>query len=256
MTEQPVRTSGGRPIGILGTGSYLPAETVSDAVCGGFVFALVTAAGLLSAGSGAAAAYALVIGADVYSRIIDRTDRRTAVLFGDGAGAVVLGPVRPGYGLSGSLLTSGGALHELIEVTAGGSRSPASEKTLADGGHFFRMRGRAVSEYVLAELGRAIGRLLAAHRTDPARVDHFIPHQGNGVLLAKALPDLGLPRARTHLTVAGHGNTSAASIPLALDDARRQGVFGDGESLLLTGFGGGMSLGAALLTWQDGHRGP
>ncbi|WP_432045364.1 3-oxoacyl-ACP synthase III family protein [Streptomyces asiaticus] len=344
MTGHPVRASGGRPIGILGTGSYLPAETVSNelvaeragvtpdwisaktgihrrryaadheatsdlavaaaraaladagigadqlgwivvatstpdqpqpataclvqhrigatgaaafdlnAVCSGFVFALVTAAGLLSAGSGAR--YALVIGADVYSRIIDRTDRRTAVLFGDGAGAVVLGPVRPGYGLGGSLLTSDGALHDLIEVPAGGSRAPASEKTLADGGHFFRMRGRAVSEYVLAELPRAIGRLLAAHRTDPASVDHFIPHQANGVLLAKALPELGLPRARTHLTVAEHGNTSAASIPLALDDARRQGVFGDGELLLLAGFGGGMSLGAALLTWQDGHRGP
>ncbi|WP_445515823.1 3-oxoacyl-ACP synthase III family protein [Streptomyces sp. NEAU-174] len=344
MTGQPVRASGGRPIGILGTGSYLPAETVSNelvaeragvtpewisaktgihrrryaadheatsdlavaaaraaladagigadrlgwivvatstpdqpqpataclvqhrigatgaaafdlnAVCSGFVFALVTAAGLLSGGSGAR--YALVIGADVYSRIIDRTDRRTAVLFGDGAGAVVLGPVRPGYGLGGSLLTSDGALHDLIEVPAGGSRAPASEKTLADGGHFFRMRGRAVSDYVLAELPRAIGRLLAAHRTDPASVDHFIPHQANGVLLAKALPELGLPRARTHLTVAEHGNTSAASIPLALDDARRQGVFGDGELLLLAGFGGGMSLGAALLTWQDGHRGP
>ncbi|MER8156558.1 beta-ketoacyl-ACP synthase 3 [Streptomyces sp. NPDC094472] len=345
MTDHPVRTPGTRPVGILGTGSYLPAEAVSNelvaeragvtaewisaktgirrrryaadheatsdlaveaaraaladagiragqlgwivvatstpdhpqpataclvqhrigatgaaafdinAVCSGFVFALVTAAGLLSAGSGAPAPYALVIGADVYSRIIDRTDRRTAVLFGDGAGAVVLGPVRPGYGLTGSLLTSDGALHELIEVPAGGSRAPASEKTLADGGHFFRMRGRAVSEYVLAELPRAIRALLAAQRTDAASVDHFIPHQANGVLLAKALPDLGLPRARTHLTVAEHGNTSAASIPLALDDARRQGVFTDGELLLLAGFGGGMSLGAALIRWQDGHGG-
>ncbi|MEU8828042.1 beta-ketoacyl-ACP synthase 3 [Streptomyces sp. NPDC048636] len=225
-----------------------------NAVCSGFVYALVTAARLIDPGG--PARYALVIGADLYSRVIDRADRRTAVLFGDGAGAVVLGPARPGRGLCGSLLESDGAHHELIGVAAGGSREPASEKTVADGRHFFRMRGREVSDYVLSRLPRAVHDLLKAERVDPGCVDHFIPHQANGVLLAKALPGLGLPRARTHLTVAEHGNTGAASIPLALDDARRQGLLGDGELLLLAGFGGGMSLGAALIRWQgDGARG-
>lgn len=224
-----------------------------NSVCSGFVFALVAAARLLSATPDGPVPYGLVIGADVYSRIIDPTDRRTAILFGDGAGACVLGPVRPGHGLLGAHLASDGERHDLIRVPAGGSREPASEKTVAEGRHHFRMNGRAVSDYVRAELPRAVRTLLAAHDVESAEVDHFIPHQANGVLLRTALPDIGLPRARVHLTVAEHGNTSAASIPLALDQARRQGAFTDGELLLLAGFGGGMSIGTALVRWQSGE---
>ncbi|WUI00902.1 ketoacyl-ACP synthase III [Spirillospora sp. NBC_00431] len=236
-----------------GIGAERAAAFDVNAVCAGFVFALVTAARLLSGGPAGGSAdgadHALVIGADLYSRIIDRSERRTAVLFGDGAGAVVLGPVRPGYGLTGSELTTRGERHDLIRVPAGGSRLPASEKTLADGLHHFAMDGRGVREFVTAELPRTVRRLLAGHGVDPALVDHFVPHQANGVMLDEVFPLLGLPRARTHLTVAEHGNTSAASIPLALDDAARKGVFADGDLLLLAGFGGGMSMGGALVRW-------
>ncbi|MBW5485245.1 3-oxoacyl-ACP synthase III family protein [Streptomyces bambusae] len=226
-----------------------------NSVCSGFVFGLVSAARLLPGADGAVRGYALVIGADVYSRIIDREDRRTAVLFGDGAGAVVLGPVRPGYGIIGSHLASRGDQHDLIRVEAGGSRLPASEKTVAEGQHWFRMDGRGVREFVAAELPRAVREVLAEHGVSAAEVDHFVPHQANGVMLTETVPQLGLPRAVTHLTVAEHGNTSAASIPLALDEAFRAGSIRDRDVLLLAGFGGGMSLGTVLVRW-DGTAAP
>ncbi|OIJ68242.1 3-oxoacyl-ACP synthase [Streptomyces mangrovisoli] len=222
-----------------------------NSVCSGFVFALATVAGLLAqrAAGTTSPPLGLVIGADLYSRIIDPADRRTAILFGDGAGAVVLGAVPSGRGIIGSHLASHGHLSDLIRVEAGGSRAPASARTLAEGGHYFKMNGRAVFEYVQRELPRAVSDVLKAYAVEPDEVDHFVPHQANGVLLGTILPELGLPRARTHLTVAEHGNTSASSIPLALDEANRQGALKDGEVVLLAGFGGGMSLGATLLRW-------
>ncbi|QKW05119.1 beta-ketoacyl-ACP synthase 3 [Streptomyces sp. NA04227] len=226
-----------------------------NSVCSGFVFGLVTAARLIPGGAGAGDGYALVIGADTYSRIIDRADRRTAVLFGDGAGAVVLGPVRDGHGLLGWRLTSTGEEHGLIHVPAGGSRLPASEKTVAEGLHHFHMNGRGVSEFVAAQLPAAVREVVEASGLSLDDVDHFVPHQANGVMLRKLLPELGLDSARTHLTVDRHGNTSAASIPVTLDEACRTGAFADGDVLLLTGFGGGMSLGSALLRW-DGEAAP
>ncbi|MFI2206597.1 3-oxoacyl-ACP synthase III family protein [Streptomyces sp. NPDC020192] len=221
-----------------------------NAVCSGFVHALVVVAALLAADATRVPRYGLVVGAEVYSRIIDPSDRRTAVLFGDGAGAVVLGPVRDGYGIVGSDLTGFGEHHDMIGVPAGGSRKPASEKTLASGEHWFRMRGRAVRDFVMAELPAGIGRLLAVCDTAPEAVDHFVPHQANGAMLEEVVPLLGLPRARTHLMVAEHANTGAASVPLALDAARRGGLLGDGDTLLLAGFGGGMSIGTALVRWD------
>src|SRR5262249_47323242 len=152
--------------------------------------ALVTAARLVAAEPPGSNRYALVVGADVYSRIINPADRRTAVLFGDGAGAVVLGPVAPGHGLIGAHLSSQGSSSDLIRARAGGSRLPASEKTVADGLHFFEMNGRAVREFVMTELPRAVTRLLADTGVAGCEVDHFFPHQANGVLLGEALPRL------------------------------------------------------------------
>lgn len=220
-----------------------------NAVCTGFVVALATAAGLLSASAPGAAEYALVIGADVFSRIIDRSDRKTAALFGDGAGAVVLGQVPPGRGIVGAHFASFGEHYAMIRVPAGGSRMPASEKTVADGLHWFEMDGRGVRDFVMAQVPGAVRQLLAAHDIDPAAIDHVIPHQANAVLLAEVLPQLQLSRARMHLSMSRQGNTSAASIPLALDTAHRQGAFGDGDLLLLAGFGGGMSIGTAIVRW-------
>ncbi|MFC8175749.1 3-oxoacyl-ACP synthase III family protein [Streptomyces sp. NPDC057242] len=221
-----------------------------NAVCAGFATALHTGARLLAVPEAdGGRRCALVVGAEVYSRILDRADRRTAPLFGDGAGAVVLGPVAPGRGLLGTGMGSYGHLHGLIGVEAGGSRLPASEKTLLRGDHHFRMRGRDVRDFVVRELPAAVAGTLDAFAVDPGEVAHFVPHQANGEMLRSLAGSLGLPRARVHLTVDRHGNTGAASVPVTLDHVARDGALAEDDLLFLAGFGGGMTVGTALLRW-------
>ncbi|MEV2213892.1 ketoacyl-ACP synthase III [Streptomyces sp. NPDC050997] len=216
-----------------------------NAVCSGFVYALSLARGHLAVeGSGGAA---LVIGADVYSRTLDHTDRRTAVLFGDGAGAVVLGPVARGRGLYASKLRGFGEGKDLIRVEAGGSRLPASERTVRDGRHHFRMEGRAVREFVSDTVPKLVHELLMEQGVAADLVRHFIPHQANGIMLGELSELLSLPTATTHVNVDRVGNTGAASIPIALDEACRAGRIGAGETVLLAAFGGGMNSALALL---------
>ncbi|MEV4150972.1 ketoacyl-ACP synthase III [Amycolatopsis sp. NPDC049691] len=217
-----------------------------NAVCSGFVYALAMAEGLLHARGGG---HALVIGADVYSRILDRRDRKTAFLFGDGAGAVVLGAVPPGAGVIGTRLRGHGAEHALIGVRAGGSRLPASVRSVLDGEHFFRMNGRGVREFVSGHVPGAITAALRESGVPGAAVDHFVPHQANGVMLRELAGGLDLPNARLHLTVGEFGNTGAASVPITLDTAHRSGALRAGDVVLLAGFGGGMNLGVGLCRW-------
>ncbi|MEU9144396.1 beta-ketoacyl-ACP synthase 3 [Streptomyces sp. NPDC048349] len=222
-----------------------------NAVCSGFAAALHTGARLLAAPEADGRRRpVLVVGTDVYSRIVDPADRRTAPLFGDGAGAVVLGPVREGYGLIGTGLRTDGSLHALIGVGAGGSRKPAALKTVARGEHYFAMRGRDVRDFVVRELPGAVEEILRTFGVAPGEVAHFVPHQANGEMLRSLTGPLGLTRATVHLPVEFHGNTGAASIPLALDHAvRGPGGPSDGDLVLLAGFGGGMSVGTALVRW-------
>ncbi|MFD3942529.1 3-oxoacyl-ACP synthase III family protein [Streptomyces sp. NPDC058579] len=220
-----------------------------NVVCSGFVYALELARCLVAA---APDSRVLVIGADLYSRILDFDDRRTAVLFADGAGAAVVGAVPAPYGIIGVDLASRGDAHGLIRVEAGGSRNPASEATVAEGGHFFRMDGRGVRDFVADHVPQALGGLARRTGVDLARVDHFVPHQANGVLLSDVVERAGLTRAVTHRTLRKYGNVGSASVPVALDDAHRSGALSPGQLVLLAGFGGGMSIGAALLTWGTG----
>ncbi|EWC64005.1 3-oxoacyl-[acyl-carrier-protein] synthase, KASIII [Actinokineospora spheciospongiae] len=213
-----------------------------NAVCSGFVFALETARAMLRPGG-----YALVVGVDIYTRIVDPSDRRTAALFGDGAGAVVLGPVEPGRGVLATGLTSRGDLHGMIGVPAGGSRIPPSKDSLLAGEHWFTMDGRGVREFVAAELPAAVAGFLAEHGVPGEAVDHFVPHQANLRMLDEVFPTLGLPNARSHHTVAEYGNTGAASVPITLAAARDS--FRPGETVLLAAFGGGMAIGLSLLRW-------
>jgi 3-oxoacyl-[acyl-carrier-protein] synthase-3 len=225
-------------------GAYGAAAFDLNAVCSGFLFALGTVQRMLLAEGGG---YGLVIGSDVYSRILDHSDRRTAVLFGDGAGAVVVGPVPAGHGLLDLTLRSDGRHHRLIRVAAGGSRLPASAETLAGGEHFFRMDGRGVREYVAEMVPPMLTELLRGHG-GASQVDHFVPHQANGVMLADLAAQLGLA-AQTRLTVRRYGNTGAASLPVTLDDAVRQGDVRSGDVVLLSAFGGGMAMGGAVERW-------
>jgi acetoacetyl-CoA synthase len=227
-------------------GAYGAACFDVNAVCAGFVHALVVARSLVAARPGA---HAMVVGADLYSRMLDFEDRRTAVLFGDGAGAAVVGAVPPGRGVLEFDLATRGDAHALIRVEAGGSRNPASHKTLADGGHFFRMQGRDVTELVLHEVPPFVDKLLARAGVSADEVGHVVPHQANGVLLGQLVERCGLSGARTHRTLEKYGNVGSAAIPVTLDEANRAGHLADGDLLLLLGFGGGISMGACLLHW-------
>ncbi|BEL09592.1 ketoacyl-ACP synthase III [Actinoplanes sichuanensis] len=220
-----------------------------NAVCAGFVFALSVANGLVQARPDA---LVLVIASDVYSRILDFGDRRTAVLFGDGAGAAVVGRVPDGYGIIDLELSSRGDANDLIHVKAGGSRLPASPQTVADGDHYFRMNGRGVREFVATGVPPALDDLLRRNEFKADDVDHFVPHQANGIMLQELVESAGLQDAHTHLTLPWYGNVGSASLPVTLDDAAHNGSLRDGELVLLAGFGGGMSLGACLLRWGRG----
>lgn len=227
-------------------GAHRAASFDVNVVCAGFVFALATAQGLIALDP---AAKVLVIGADIYSRILDFADRRTAVLFGDGAGAAVVGAVPDAYGILGMELTTRADAACLIHVDAGGSRRPASAETLADGGHYFRMDGPGVREFVAAHVPPALAGLLDRVGLHAKDLHHFVPHQANGVMLRELVQAAGLDGAVTHITLDRFGNVGSASVPVALDAAARSGSLHDGELLLLAGFGGGMSVGAAVLRW-------
>jgi 3-oxoacyl-[acyl-carrier-protein] synthase-3 len=218
-----------------------------NVVCAGFVYGVELARCLLITRPGARA---LVVAADLYSRILDFGDRRTAALFGDGAGAAVLGEVPAPYGILEADLVSMGEAQELIKVAAGGSRNPASPATLAAGGHFFRMDGRGVRDFVMGSVPPILHKMLARAGSTAGDVACFVPHQANGVLLGELAELCGLGSAHTHLTVSRYGNVGSASVPVALDDAERHGLLADGGLVLLAGFGGGMSVGALLTRWR------
>ncbi|MCP3821645.1 beta-ketoacyl-ACP synthase 3 [Streptomyces sp. A3M-1-3] len=226
-----------------------------NAVCSGFVYALTVTERMLRADGGTG--HGVVVGADIYSRILDYTDRKTAILFGDGAGAAVLGPVSDGHGVLTTELRTRGDEHGLISVPAGGSRLPASADTLDGGGHFFRMDGRGVRSFVHDNLPGAVRDLLVRSELPGDRVAHFVPHQANGVMLTEVWPELGLGSATLHLSLERYGNTGAASVPVTLDAVHRAGLLAESDLVLLAAFGGGMSLGAALLDWAPtAHAAP
>ena len=217
-----------------------------NVVCAGFVFGLQLARSLVIANPGAVV---LVVAADIYSRILDFDDRRTSVLFGDGAGAAVIGAVAEPYGILDVELVTRGDAHKLIYVEAGGSRRPASAESVADGGHWFRMDGRGVRDFVLDGVPPVLNDLLKRVGVTAEDVHHFVPHQANGAMIGEIVDLAGLQDAQTHLVLDRYGNTGSASIPIALDEAARSGALTDGQLVLLAGFGGGMAVGASLIRW-------
>ncbi|MDT0447159.1 3-oxoacyl-ACP synthase III family protein [Streptomyces johnsoniae] len=214
-----------------------------NSVCSGFAFALTVADRMLA---DADTDHALVIGADVYSRILSPDDRRTTVLFGDGAGAVVLG--RGGrQQLVATRLASFSGARDLVGVPAGGSRIPPTEETAREGLHYFTMNGRGVRDFVEAEVVPGIRAFLADQGVRPEEIAHFVPHQGNGRMLADMAAQLGIPLEKTATTVTDYGNTGAASVPVTWDRLNRSGAVARDDLILLAAFGGGMSMGLALL---------
>lgn len=214
-----------------------------QAVCSGFVYALSVADNFVRLGQ---AKTALVIGAETFSRILDWTDRSTCVLFGDGAGAVVLRGVEgegtnKDRGILASRLHSDGRQHDLLYVDGG----PSSTKTV---GHL-RMAGSEVFRHAVVNLSSVLHEVLEDSGLQSADIDWLVPHQANKRILDSTSRKLRLPAERVVVTVDRHANTSAASIPLALDHAVDQGLIKDGQVLALEAMGGGFTWGASILRW-------
>jgi 3-oxoacyl-[acyl-carrier-protein] synthase-3 len=216
----------------------VPAFDVA-AVCSGFIYALAVADAMLKAGP---ARRALVIGAELFSRILDWEDRATAVLFGDGAGALVLEASDGGdRGILAARLHADGDKRDLLYVDGG----PGSTGTVGK----LRMKGKEVFRHAVQNLADVADEVLAAAGLSAADVDWIVPHQANARIIEATARKLGLPMERVVMTVGSHANTSAASVPLALDAAVRDGRIREGDLLLLEAMGGGFTWGAILLRW-------
>lgn len=217
-----------------------------SAACSGFVYSLATAVGFIQNGM-----YnnALIIGADTLSRITDYTDRNTCVLFGDGAGAVIIGEVPEGRGFQSFDLGAEGSGGNLLKLEAGGSRLPASQQTVEDKKHFIYMNGREVFKFAVRVMGSATERVLTKAGLGKEDIDLFVPHQANIRIIQSAMQRLDLPPEKCVINVDKYANTSATSIPLALVEAAEEGRMKEGDTVLMVGFGGGLTWGASVLIW-------
>ncbi|HVK04587.1 MAG TPA: beta-ketoacyl-ACP synthase III [Armatimonadaceae bacterium] len=218
------------------------------AVCSGFTFALDIGAQFIETGR---ANNVLVIGAETLSKVVDWTDRNTCVLFGDGAGAAVLQPCPPGEGLLGSVLGTDGSGACLLNIPGGGSRLPLTPDAISEGQGFIKMKGREVFRFAVEIMGEAAVQALTKVGLTPADVDLFVPHQANVRIIDAAMQRLKLPPEKVYVNVDRYGNTSAASVPMALYEAWKQGKVRPGDIVVTVGFGAGLTWGANVIKWGD-----
>jgi len=217
-----------------------------NAACSGFSYGLSAATAFITAGM---ADTILLIGAEIFSRILDFNDRGTCILFGDGAGATIV-RASDAAGLEGSILGADGNAAEILWMPAGGTRTPASAESVAARDHSVRMpNGREVFKRAVTEMASACRQLLdkSGHTVDD--VDVLIPHQANARIMSAVVDRLGIDPVKAIVDVAEVGNTSAASIPIALDRAWRAGTIREGDLVLFTSFGAGLTWGATLVRW-------
>jgi 3-oxoacyl-[acyl-carrier-protein] synthase III len=216
-----------------------------SAACAGFVYELVVAASLLQT------VYdrVLIVGAETLSRIIDPEDRATTVLFGDGAGAAVMARTAGEPGLLAWDLGCDGSAAGLLEIPAGGSRLPASVHTVAGRGHYLKMAGQEVFRRAVRVVVESATKTLERAGVDAADVAWFVPHQANARIIDAAAQRLGFGAERALVNIDRYGNTSSASIPLALFEAVDEGRVRDGDLVLCSGFGAGMTWASALIRW-------
>jgi 3-oxoacyl-[acyl-carrier-protein] synthase III len=217
-----------------------------EAACAGFMYALITAAAYVVSG---ASDVALVIGGDCNSRVLNPDDIKTFPLFGDGAGAVVVARGGPEQGLLSFSLGADGGGGDLLSRPACGSRLPVTPELLARGLHYMHMDGRAVFRWAVAILCDTIQDVLNASHMTAEDVDLYVPHQANIRIINAAIDVLHIPRSRVFNNLHRYGNTSAGSIPLALDEALQEGRLKAGQLTVLSGFGAGLAWGTALIRW-------
>jgi len=217
-----------------------------DAACTGWLYSLVVAESLIASGF---ARRILVTGSEKLSAITDYTDRSTAVLFGDGAGAAVLTASEGGRGILAAHLKSDGTLAELLYRPGGGASAPPSEQMIKDRSYFIKMAGREVFKSAVRSMADAADRALEQAGITGDQVDLLIPHQANIRIIEATAEHAHIPMERVFVNVDHTGNTSSASIPLALDEARRAGRLQPGMTVLLVAFGAGFTWGSILLKW-------
>jgi 3-oxoacyl-[acyl-carrier-protein] synthase-3 len=216
-----------------------------SAACCGFVYALSVADAYVRTGM----RHVLVIGSEVMSAITDWSDRNTCILFGDGAGAAVVSASDGERGILSTHLRSDGSLCELITVPAGGSRTPLSEQVVAERTHFIKMKGNETFKVAVRTLEEIARETLSANHLQVEDLDLYVPHQANMRILKAVMERLGLPLEKVMLNLEHYGNTSAASIPIALDEAVRAGRIRDGSLVMLGAFGAGLTWASALIRW-------
>jgi 3-oxoacyl-[acyl-carrier-protein] synthase-3 len=215
-----------------------------SAACSGWLYGLTVGEGMLMTG---AAKTVLVVGAEKMSAIVDWQDRATCVLFGDGAGAAVLKRSREGKGILSSFLRSDGTLAELLYRPHGGATTPLSEAVLAERSHYVKMAGREVFKHAVRMMADAAERALDGARLTGADVDLMIPHQANVRIIEATAKHANIPMSKVFVNVDRYGNTSSASIPIALDEAIEAGRIKDGSTVLLCAFGAGFTWGSMVV---------
>jgi 3-oxoacyl-[acyl-carrier-protein] synthase-3 len=216
------------------------------AACSGFLYGLTLANPMIRSGQ---SRYALVIGAEVLTQYVDYTDRSTCVIFGDGAGAAVLGGVEADRGILGARIRSDGRFAEHLYAPGGGTRLPASAETLAAGQHFYKMKGNELFKVAVRSMTDISREVLeeAGYVADDVKL--FIPHQANQRITDAVASKLAVDESRIYSNISMHGNTSSASIPIALDECVEAGRVREGDLVLMASFGGGVTWGGVLVRW-------
>lgn len=218
-----------------------------SAACTGFIYGLSIAAQFIATGM---YKYVLVIGAEVLSRILNPKDRSTLILFGDGAGAAVLGPVEEGYGFLSFDLGAEGSGGDLLYIKAGGSRFPASKETVEKGEHYIKMVGNEVFKFAVRIMGETSLKALEKAGLTQDDVNYLIPHQANIRIVDAAVKRLKLATEKVYVNLDRYGNMSGASVPVALDEAVRKGRINKGDNVILVGFGAGLTWGSCVIRWS------
>ena len=214
------------------------------AACSGFIYGITMVESMIKTGQ---IKYALVVGAEVLTKYVDYTDRGTCVIFGDGAGAAVLGPVNSGKGILATKIKSDGRYEEQLYAPGGGTKLGTSHETIDNRLHFFKMKGNELFKVAVRSMADISAEMLAKAGLTVDDVDIVIPHQANQRITDAVASRLGVPDEKVYSNIAEHGNTSSASIPIALDECIESGRVKEGSTVLLTAFGGGVTWGATVL---------
>jgi 3-oxoacyl-[acyl-carrier-protein] synthase-3 len=227
-------------------GAHKAAAMDLVAACSGFLYGLTLADTMIRTGQ---SRYALVIGAEILTQYVDYTDRGTCVLFGDGAGAAVLGPVDANHGILAARIRSDGRYLEQLYSPGGGTRRPPSADTIAAGDHFFKMKGNELFKVAVRSMSEISKDVLDEAGLRAEDVDLFIPHQANQRITDAVAGKLNVESDRVYSNIAMHGNTSSASIPIALDECVEAGRIKENDLVLMASFGGGVTWGGVLVRW-------